>query len=113
MKAWKVYDTYYWNPYAIIVFAETRNKAIVNALGEPEFEGAEYIDLRAVRYPDADEMYQENKDRLDICRPEDELFLVKHGWQCTEEMYDPHYCKACAGKDICDYRKERLKEENE
>ena len=54
MKAWLVCDTYMWNPYGIIVFAKTRNQAITKALKNPIFDSAEYIDLRAKRYPDDD-----------------------------------------------------------
>ena len=110
MKAWIVHDTDYYSGYSIIVFAETRNKAIVKALGEEEFEDFEYTELRAKRFPDADGMYKENKDRLDFEDPEDCRFLIKLGYTCNEDYYDPDNCEICAGNDICEYRKSRLEE---
>ncbi len=107
MKAWIVHDTYNYNFYYIVVFAETRGKAIVNALGEPEFSGAEYIDLRAKRFPEADKM-DRGYSRLDWDDSKDRYFLVSHGWQCDEDYLDDDDCANCIGKDICAYYKYRL-----
>ena len=106
MKAWIIHDTYYYNPYSIVVFAETRGKAIVNALGEPEFSGAEYIELRATRFPDADGRY-DGHSRLDWDDSEDRYFLVNHGWQCDEDYLDDDNCADCVANDICEYYKDR------
>lgn len=111
MKAWYVYEATRYCEFAIIVFAETKGKAIVYALSQDEFEDYGYTDMRAKRFPEADGMDKGYKDRLDWDDSDDARFLVAHGWHCNDDVYDPNFCEECGGKDICDYRKDRLEEE--
>ena len=55
MKAWKVTDL--CEEYSTIVFAESRNKARLEAMCTDVCYGMEYIEINPIRVPWADEMY--------------------------------------------------------
>lgn len=99
MKAWLVSDAYGNVEKSVVVFAETRGKAINEALCY-EFEDCAYIDLRARRAKELDGM--------EDCEPTDNywlnedirLILVKeYGWSCLE--YDDTYCGHCIARNYC------------
>jgi hypothetical protein len=104
MKAWIVNDAD--NYYATVVFAETRNKAKVEALVTDCCEDMEYKDIRPRRFKEADEMYKGRRE-MDWYDPEDKRFMVKHGWWCEEPDQDE--CRRCDDRDVCEHWEERNK----
>lgn len=97
MKAWIVTDEY--EEYSTVVFAETRNKARLEAQATDCCEYMQYIDIRPRRFKEADTMYC-GKREMDWCDPDDRRFLVEHGWSCVEPEYDE--CPECPAADICE-----------
>lgn len=114
MKAWYVSDREGYSDYAIIVFAESRGKAIANALGTEEFPYYDWSfpELRAIRKPVFDKYYH-GSYRMDWCNDDDRIAMAKEGWYCDDDSFDPVYCKNCAAKDYCDKYEAYLEEENE
>lgn len=110
MKAWIVTDEY--DEYATVVFAETRNKARLEALATDCCECMHYCDIQPRRFKEADTMYRE-KGKMEWDDPHDRRFLVDHGWSCVEPEYEE--CPECPASDICkkylDYKKEVEAEE--
>ena len=102
MKAYWVHNDY--AEYAMIVFAESRGKAISYALGSDEFptDVYEFTDLRAKRVPVLDRFYR-GKVTMDWGDDEDRVAMVRFaGCTCSAEVYDSRMCKACPAKDYCD-----------
>lgn len=103
MKAWIVSDLY--DEYSTVVFAETRNKAKVAALSTDVCEDMSYIEIRPIRFKEADDMY-EGRYELDWREPKARRFLVDHGWSCVE--FEPDMCEDCPANDICEKYKDYL-----
>lgn len=81
MKAYCVRDVNDYEEVTPVVFAETAKKAIKLAWYiTDEFCEVRYIDLRARRFPEADQFYTEGKKELDWNNPEERAFLIAHGW---------------------------------
>lgn len=97
MKAWIVTDEY--EEYSTVVFAETRNKARLEAQFTDCCKYMEYIDIRPRRFKEADTMYR-GKSEMDWSDTNDRRFLVEHGWSCIGLEYDD--CKECSAADICE-----------
>ena len=96
MKAWEVHDIY--EERSTIVFAETRNKARLEALHTDICEGMRYIEIQPIRAKWADEMYRGSRE-MDWCDKDDRIFLVKNGWSCAVPEYAD--CKSCPAKKWC------------
>ena len=112
MKAYAVNDREGYSLYSVIVFAESRGKAIAAALGTEEFpyQDWEYTELRAVRKPEFDKNYN-GRRYMDWDDPDDRLAMVKDGgYYCEEDFFDPDYCETCAGKEYCTRYEEYLEE---
>lgn len=60
MKAWKVTD--YCEQYATIVFAESRNRARLEAMYTAVCDDMEYIEINPRRVKWADELYRGRND---------------------------------------------------
>ena len=101
MKAWIVHD--YDNYFATVVFAETRNKAKVEALATDCCEGMEYKDVRPRRFKEADCRYQ-GKTEIDWDDDSNRLFLFRHGWRCEDP--DEYICSSCVLRAACEQYKE-------
>ena len=101
MKAWTVHDDDEY--YATVVFAETRNKAKVEALLTDCCEGMEYKDVRPRRFKGADCRHR-GKRELDWDDDSDRLFLIQHGWGCEDP--DEYLCNSCVGRAECEKYKE-------
>ena len=101
MKAWIVHD--YDNYYATVVFADTRNKAKVEALATDCCEDMEYKDIRPRRFKEADCRYN-GKRELDWSDDSDRLFLIQNGWRCEDP--DQDQCERCVCKAECEQYKE-------
>lgn len=96
MKAWKVSNNY--EDYSTVVFAETRNKARLEALHTDTCEGMSYIEIQPIRAQWADKMYR-GLSEMDWYDKNDRIFLVQQGWSCAEEGYED--CKSCPAKKWC------------
>jgi hypothetical protein len=100
MKAWKVSRNKY-EPYATVVFAETRNKARYLALSTECCEDCEYSDIVATRLPQIDKCYKKGKIEMDWFDQKDRLALVKEcGFTCEDCSIDE--CYECLAQDYCD-----------
>lgn len=83
----------------MVVFAETRGKAISLCLGREPFDDYEFTELYARRFKDYDKYYDGN-DRIDWDNEEHRLRLVRDfGWACTEGK--DIYCEDCCAKKHC------------
>lgn len=110
MKAYIIHDKDWYIPYAEVVFAETRGKAIAYALGLESFEDFQYTDLRARRESVLDKYYR-GRWHMEWDDMEDRFILVKAlDLYCDDDYFDPDECRTCSAKDICskyaDYQKE-------
>lgn len=115
MKAYVVSDRKGYSEWTVIVFAESRGKAIVAALGTDEFpyRDWEYTELRAIRKPEFDKCYR-GKWRMDWDNSNDRLAMVRDGgYYCYEDIFDPADCAKCSGKDYCSRYEEYLDEDIE
>lgn len=115
MKAWCVTDRKGFSDFVVVVFAETRGKAISSALGTDEFPKYEwdYTDLFARREPSLDGSYR-GAWRMEWDNDEDCLAMVRDaGFYCNEDAFDPAFCETCAGSDYCTRYEEYLEEEHE
>ena len=114
MKAYKVYDRNAYSEFVVIAFAETRGKAIVNALGTDEFPYGDwdYTEMRAKRCPELDKYYR-GAYRMDWDDPGDRLAMIKEaGFYCDEDSFDPDECEKCAGKEYCSQYDEYVEEQD-
>lgn len=115
MKAWYVTDREGYSDYAIIVFAETRGKAIASAIGTDEFQKYEwhFTEMSARRKPALDGAYRGNW-RMEWENDDDRLAMVQlGGYYCDEDVFDPDDCEKCVGKNYCSRYKEYLEEAEE
>ena len=115
MKAYEVSDKQLYSDYAVIVFAETRGKAISSAIGTDEFPKYEwnFTELRAKRMPELDKAYR-GAWRIEWDNDADRLALVRDaGYYCNDDAFDTDECERCAGKEYCSRYEEYLEEENE
>ena len=111
MKAYKVCDREGYSPCSIIVFAETRGKAISYAIGTDEYPKYEwdYTQLKAVREPALDKHYRGNTF-MDWDNMEDRVAMVRDaGFCCDDDYADIDDCKNCDAKEYCE-EYERLQE---
>lgn len=117
MKAWRVTDKWEMDFGSEIVFAETRGQAIVIALGSDNFEGAEFLDLKAVRDKQFDKYYKPNKTHMEWYNDDDRIALVKCGFYCNPDyLVESEDCPYCCAQKFCshyqDYLEECKEEEN-
>ena len=115
MKAWYVTDREGYSDYSIIVFAETRGKAIASVIGTDEFPRYEwsFTELFARREPALDGAYR-GEWRMEWDNDSDRLAMVQWGgYYCDEDAFDPDDCERCVAKDHCSRYEEYLEEEQE
>ena len=97
MKAWLVRN----DPYATIIFAETRGKAKVLAQHTETCEDCDFCDIEIHRVPKADKYYKNGKTEMDWQNPKDRIILVKEfGFQCVDILIEE--CEECSAKEFCD-----------
>lgn len=85
-----------------IVYADTSSQARLIAMGRDPCIDANYIDVRAVRCPDIDNM--EDREPRDNYWLNDEIRLIlvkKYDWACVEPEYSD--CDNCSAKEYCHY----------
>lgn len=112
MKAYVVSDREGYSEWTVVVFAESRGKAIAAALGTDEFPSGDwsYTELRAIRKPELDKHYRGNFC-MEWDNPDDRLAMVRDGGSyCNEDAFDPDDCTKCSGKDYCSRYEEYLDE---
>lgn len=100
MKAWQVEEVY--EGCAVIVFAETRNKAKYLAVQYNDaLQEYGYAGVRAVRMPQLDRYASDKPYVMDFEIDGDRLIIVRDaGFSCIEPEYDD--CEKCVAKDYCD-----------
>lgn len=105
MKAWLVREKDEF--CATVVFAETRGKARVVALGTDACSEAEFCDIEVRRIPSVDKYYKEGKEELDWFDEDDRIILVKEcNFRC--EVIELYRCEDCPAKQNCDGYKDKL-----
>jgi len=114
MKAWNVFDKNRYAEYSIIVFAETKGKAVSLAIGTDEFPKCDwdFTELRARREPDLDDAYR-GSWRMEWNNDADRLAMVRIGYHCGDDAFDPDDCEHCVAKDECSMYAEYREEEND
>ena len=113
LKAYMVTDKDWNCGYFLIVFAQSRGKAISEALGMDEFPVCDfgYVDLRANRKPRLDKYYR-GRSVMDWFDDDDRVAMVKElDIGCGEDAFDPDDCEVCAAKNICSQYRDYLLEE--
>lgn len=115
MKGWIVSDKN--GDYGCdIVFADTRGKAIVKALGCDSFEDLKFTDIRVRRCPEIDGM--ENNKPTDNYWLNDEIRMIlvkEYDLRCLDPRYEEE-CRYCIAKEYCcewEYYLEELEENEE
>lgn len=100
MKAWRVFDNN-GDCGTMIVFAETRAKAMYIALQDDMFEDYTWTQITAKRFKEYDQFY-DGKSVVDFWNDVDHrIRLVRDfGWSCIEEFYD--LCEECPAKQWCE-----------
>lgn len=110
MKAWTVCTKD--SCYSMIVFAETRGKAISFALSMDGFEDYCFTELVASREKKADTYYTEGKLYMDWEIPQDRQILYdEFTYRC--EFVEDFYCSTCPIKEQCEDFQDSLEENNE
>lgn len=101
MKAWTVRTKDYWGYGNLIVFAETRAKAIYAALSWTDtFDGCVWIDMSARRFPEYDQHYS-GKMFVDWDNMDDRIRLVRDfDWHCGEAI--ECFCQECPANEWCE-----------
>ena len=85
---------------SIVVFAETRAKAIGIAFHSDWSGDSEWIDIRCRRIPALDSCYR-GRDEMDWNNEQDRFDMVsKGGFHCME--IDRDDCKVCAVREACE-----------
>ena len=83
-----------------IIFADTRGKAISEALRRDNFEDLELTDIRVKRLPILDGMEDREPTDNPWLNDEIRLILVKeYDWACIEPEYSD--CDSCIAKEYC------------
>lgn len=111
MKAWTVKTKDYQDYGTLIVFAETRAKAIYAALSWTDtFDGCVWIDMSACRFPEYDQYYS-GKMFVDWDNMDDRIRLVRDfGWNCGEAI--EWFCQECPAKEWCEEYKSSYGQED-
>lgn len=109
MKAWNV--THIYEVCGTIVFAETAGQAKAIALGTHSLMGSDYRDLRARRMQKLDDLSSEPGE----CDWDDAKLVTAlvrgYSWGCEEP--DVATCETCPAVEWCDWRAEKLLDEDE
>lgn len=101
MKAWIASDKN-CDCGSEIIFADTRGKAISEALSRDNFEDLEFTDIRVHRIKDLDGM--EKAEPIDNPWLNDDIRLIlvkEYDWACMEPEYSD--CDSCVAKQYCHY----------
>lgn len=108
MKAYRVYDTASYEPWSVVVFAESAGQAKLEAMRSGYLgDYIEYLPLRAKRVKGLDNSFRghyvmewdlDMQDRID-------LYEIA-GFRCEEEYMMDYFCDECPLKDKCEEYKE-------
>lgn len=102
MKAWFCRDEKSECDFATVVFAETRGKAMVVAMGTDACENASFTDIECRRCPQADKAYR-GLSELDWYNSQDRIVLVRDcNFCCSFELSQADLnCDDCPAKEWC------------
>lgn len=114
MKAYRVDLADRWDAGSTVVFAENVREAkkVAWRCEICDYWDTKYIDVRVRRRKELDSAYR-GKSEMDWDYPEDRIALVKAGWTCFEDFFDPDDCKECSGREFCSMYKGYLKDVEE
>ena len=101
MKTYKAWVDY--GEGSTIVFAETRNRAKVIAMGCDSCEDAPYTDIRVKRMKELDHLYKGNSEMNWYDDETRLLFVRDFGWACIEPSWE---CDSCNCKKYCSWNEE-------
>lgn len=104
MKAWSVSDRDCNLGFSVVIFAETRGKAIRYALDycDGAFDWCTWTDMRAIRKPALDRFYDERCE-MDWYNMADRVAMVRYaGFVCSQDSYDSNECERCGAREWCD-----------
>ena len=99
MKAYAAQNEY--TGYGTVVFAETAGKARALLMYTDCFEDWEFTELRPYRVKQLDGEYR-GRSEMDWGIAEDRIALVKCGWHCGSDSFDPVECVSCPAGAFCD-----------
>lgn len=112
MKAWIARGGI--EPYATVVFAETRGKARSLATHTEACEDVSFLDIEVRRCEAADKYYQDGKWEMDWYKKEDRIALVRDcGFQCAIDTFEPEECQHCPASQWCDLHQDYIREKVE
>lgn len=100
MKAYQVHTD--WRDGSVVIFAETVGKAKYLALNTDLLCYENYKDLRAIRLPKIDHLY--NGDIMPDWNENEDIRLVlvkEYGWHCIEPQLED--CKVCSAEKCCEW----------
>ena len=101
MKAYVISDRNGDSGYAMVVFAETRGKALAYAVNEDEWCDWGFTGLRATRAPELDSYYHGNTE-MDWYDDDDRMAMVRYaGFHCSYEYEPVDDCKTCPAYEWC------------
>ena len=109
MKAWKCWEDI--EGCGTIIFAETAGKARYIAIcSESLGEGLSFKDIRVRRVEGLDAYYDGRKE-MDWFNETDRFGMVHEGgFMCSEDYFDPEFCKECSAETVCDRFQDWIKE---
>lgn len=100
MKAYIAWNNASVEAYSTIVFAENSREAKKIAFCCDVCDGADYIQVRVKRFPEADKLYK-GECEVNWWDMETRLALVKDSlWCCADTSYE---CDTCAAKKYCSH----------
>lgn len=108
IKAYKSYNEF--TGYGTVVFALSPGLAKQGLLNTYTFEGFTYTEIRVRRAPELDNEYRGHFE-MDWDNAEDRLALIRNGWSCHPEIFDPFECEICCGKDLCEIYQDYIEED--
>lgn len=100
MKAWAVTDRNGDEGVTIVVFAETRGKALSYAVQDDSFCDYGYTELRALRCKSLDAYYKGRK-KMDWFDDQDRILMAKAGFSCGPN-FDCIEGKDCPAYEWCE-----------
>lgn len=100
MKAYKACDSFAPDYGCTVVFAANAKEAKKIAFCSKLLEDMDWINIRVKRIPELDDAYR-GRCEIDWLNQNDRLAMVKYGFYCDDESFDPCECVKCAAREWC------------
>ena len=116
MKAYRVYDKASYEPWSVVVFAESAGQAKLEAMRSGYLgDYIDYLPLRAKRVPKLDDKYRGHEVMEFELDMQDRIDLYEADvYRCEPEYMEEWLCNECALKDRCEeYKEVFLNEEDD